>query len=150
MARHFHTWHLRILPQFALVIYLFRCLDIPATVIMAAAPNPLQLQIPRLLDVENVDLPTANDDDHGGFAWSNSWVKPSAPRPDLPQLCATAAPGVNVEWISEATHATHPVAAFANNPGGTCYRNATLTALMNCSPFLNFLAHGKSDHALTG
>lgn len=113
---------------------------------MVATKTKLQLQIPTLLDKPDADLQTAADDDRGGFPWADRGGKAF---PYSNTLAGAAAPGLAQAWIDEATQADDPVVGHMNSPEGSCYRNATLAALMNCSPFLNFIAHGKFDHLST-
>lgn len=109
---------------------------------MATPANPkLQLQTPTLFETGDQDLPTVVDD--VTFEWRDLNRKIHQ---DLKQLTAANAPRLANGWIAEATDPSYPVVSFDHDPAGSCFRNASISALMNCSPFINFLEQGKSGY----
>lgn len=96
---------------------------------MAARPSPLQLQVPDYPDETDWDLPTSTDTTFDDT--SNQ---------DLFNVLLHIPPFHNdTEWVRESVTANDNVRPLVHNPKNSCYRNAALSALMNLSPFNNFI-----------
>lgn len=95
---------------------------------MAAPPNPLVLQTAGYPNHRDSNLPTAQ------FDTVNLIMPPE-------QLRMSTAPELlnNSPFVQNAVAATDTPVSLPYQPTLTCYRNASLTALFNTSPLLNFL-----------